>query len=538
MAKKLLAVLLAGTMVFTLAACGGNTAAPATVKEKGLDINLCNYFWNVLVNTQRGYSFNLSHTLAYSLVGLQNMNLACNYPIIFWNTANLIVDSAGIDDEDNDDDEDNVEIEIDNDEDDIDEDEDEDDEEPSAAKETVKRVKKTVDYGKAARAIGKFKLYGINILPPDINNSSYTFTPDVVHNSITYGLRGITRISTDLIKQIIRNRPYSSFEDFMIKNHTNKLQTINLIKSGAFDAVEGIDRTNIMHNYLLSIADQKQRLTLQNMQMLINKDLIPENMAFYKKLFLFNKYLKTCKSGIYYTLNEAAINFISEHFDTDFIEDGTAILQKVWDNLYKKAMEPMRQYLKDNKDEMLKKLNDALFNEVADKYGKGNISKWEMDSISFYYHEHELAAASKDFDDFFTLSEEPDVEYSFPGSDGREVNIYRIHRIIGTVIDKNKLKNSISLLTPTGVVQVKIYKNQYALYDKQISEKDSEGKKHVLEKSWFQRGSMLMIQGIRRGDNFIPRKKKSSIYPVIAKIIDISPIGDLTYQYERTEVNN
>ena len=26
------------------------------------------------------------------------MNLACNYPIIFWNTANLIVDSAGVDD--------------------------------------------------------------------------------------------------------------------------------------------------------------------------------------------------------------------------------------------------------------------------------------------------------------------------------------------------------------------------------------------------------------------------------------------------------
>ena len=29
-----------------------------TVKEKHLDNNLCNYFWNVLVNTQRGYSFN------------------------------------------------------------------------------------------------------------------------------------------------------------------------------------------------------------------------------------------------------------------------------------------------------------------------------------------------------------------------------------------------------------------------------------------------------------------------------------------------
>ena len=38
---------------------------------------------------------NAAHTLGYSLVGLQEMNLAYKYPIIFWNTANLIVDSAG-----------------------------------------------------------------------------------------------------------------------------------------------------------------------------------------------------------------------------------------------------------------------------------------------------------------------------------------------------------------------------------------------------------------------------------------------------------
>lgn len=509
-----------------------------TVKEKKLDERLCNYFWYVLVNTQRGYSFNLSHTLAYSLVGLQNMNLACNYPIIFWNTANLIVDSAGVDDgEDIDQDEivdnEEEEIEIEN-----DEEEDEEDEEVNLTeKETVKRAKKTVDYGKAARAIGKFRSYGINILPPNINTSSFTFTPNVEQNSITYGLRGITRISNDIIKLIMRNRPYSSFNDFMKKNHTNKLQTINLIKSGAFDMIEDKPREEIMHNYLLSIADQKQRLTLQNMQMLINKELIPPEMDFYARLFSFNKFLKANKSGIYYLVNESAINFINEYFDVDLIEDGTSILQKTWDNVYKKAMEPMRQYLKDNKDEMLKALNDALFNEVAQKYGCGNISKWEMDSISFYYHDHELAAAARDFDDFFALPEEAEVEYSFAGANGQDIKVFKLHKIIGTVIDKNKLKNTISLLTPTGVVQVKIYKNQYNLYDKQISEKDSAGKKHVVEKSWFSRGTMLMIQGIRRGDNFIPKKRKQSVYPVISKILEVNEKGELTLQYERAEVD-
>ena len=259
-------------------------------------------------------------------------------------------------------------------------------------------------------------------------------------------------------------------------------------------------------------------------------------MTFYAKLFLFNKFLKTYKFDIYYELNSAAINFISNNFDADLIDNGSLILQKTWDNLYKKAMEPMRIYLKEHKEEMLEKLNSALYNEVAEKYGKGNISKWEMDSISFYSHEHELALAAADYDDFFTLSEEPEIDYSFPGSNGQEVKIYKLHKIIGTVIDKDKMHNIITLLTPTGVVLVKIYKNQFALYDKQLSQKGDDGKKHVIEASWFKRGTKLMIQGIRRGDNFIPKKTKKSFYPVISKIIDVSDNGELTFQYERAEV--
>jgi DNA polymerase-3 subunit alpha len=507
-----------------------------TVKEKNLDINLCNYFWKVLVNTQRGYSFNLSHTLAYSLVGLQNMNLACNYPSIFWNTANLIVDSAGVDEGEDAADIDQDEIIENIEEAENEEDDDEDEEEEVKAKEKVKRAKKTVDYGKIARAIGRFRSYGINILPPNVNTSSFTFTPNVEQNSITYGLRGITRISNDIIKMIMQNRPYTSFNDFMNKNHTTKLPTINLIKSGAFDDVEGIPREEIMENYLNSIADKKQRLTLQNMQMLINKELIPDEMAFYAKLFFFNKFLKTCKDEDNYELNEAAINFISNNFDADIIDDGHFIQQKKWDKIYSKAMEPMRVYLKEHTNEMLAKLNGSLYEDVAVKYGKGSISKWEMESISFYYHNHELESVKSCYDDFFMLPEEPEVEYSFVGSNGQEVKVFNLRKIVGTVIDKNKLKNTISLLTPTGVVQVKIYKNQYALYDKQISQKGEDGKKHVLEKSWFSRGTMLMIQGIRRGDNFIPKKRKNSIFPVITKIISVDG-KHLEFQRERVEVD-
>ena len=101
------------------------------------------------------------------------------------------------------------------------------------------------------------------------------------------------------------------------------------------------------------------------------------------------------------------------------------------------------------------------------------------------------------------------------------------------ILDKKKLKNSITILTKDGVVNVKIYKNQYSLFDKQISEKDSSGKKKVLEKSWFTKGNLLMIQGIRRGNDFVPKKSKTSAYPIISKINEINDDGFLTLQFER-----
>ena len=204
------------------------------------------------------------------------------------------------------------------------------------------------------------------------------------------------------------------------------------------------------------------------------------------------------------------------------------------DNTYKKAMEPMRVYLKEHSTELLDKLNNVLYNEEADKYATGNISKWEMESLSFYYHKHELDYCSTKFDNFFDLPEQPVVERTFTTKDGATINIYQLSLIAGTVIDRNKMKNTITLLTQNGVVNVKIYKNQFAMFDKQISFIDDTGKKKVLERSWFARGTLLMIQGFRRGQDFVPKKYKSSIYPVISKINGVGEFG-LDVQYERVE---
>ena len=514
-------------------------------KEKDLSKAFCNYVWNIEIALSRGYGFNAAHTYSYSMIALQEMNLARFYPIIFWNTANLIVDSGGIQTVEYDEDGEAslvIEAEADADEEEEEEEEEleeweEENEVTEGEKEDKKKSKsKTVDYGKVATAIGRFGNYGIKVSPPDINNSSYTFTPVVERNEILYGLRGITRLSTTTIKDIIEGRPFTSLEDFLERVKVNKIQMSNLIKCGAFDSLMALPRETIMEEYINMIADRKQRVTLQNMQMLINYNLVPEELAFCKKVFLFNKFLKQQKKVEYYELNNAAIDFIANNFSADWLVNGRLISTTVWDNLYQRAMDPMRNYIKAHKDELLGALNYCLYREMYDKYATGSISHWEMEAVSFYSHPHELTESQYLYNDFFKLPEEPEVDYSFIGKDGNEVRVYALKKIIGTVIDKSKMKNTVTLLTPTGVVNVKIYKNQYAGYDKQLSERGADGKKHVKEKSWFSRGTLLMIQGIRRGQDFIPKKRKDSAFPIISKIIEIHNDGTLEFQTERAAI--
>ena len=75
---------------------------------------------------------------------------------------------------------------------------------------------------------------------------------------------------------------------------------------------------------------------------------------------------------------------------------------------------------------------------------------------------------------------------------------------------QNKNKGSVTLLTTDGVVDVKFRREYFALFDKQISARGDDGKKHIVEKSWFNRGSMIIVQGIRADDMFIAKKYASS----------------------------
>ncbi len=511
----------------------------ATVKEKGLSEKLCNYVWNILVATSRGYGFNKSHTLAYSLIALQEMNLAYRYPTMIWNTACLISDSGGAEAAEVEEEEDVYQEEVCYDggfedfaveEDDSEEDEDEDEDGAGAKKK--KKVQKSADYGRIASAIGKIKATGIVVAPPDINNSTFTFSPDVESNTIRYGMSGITRIGEELVRTIMANRPYTSISDFLKKVKVTKPQMVNLIKSGAFDSFG--PREEQMRQYINLVSDTKKRITLQNMKMLIDFGLVPEEYDLQRRVYNFNKYIKKMKlDATYYGLDNIAYAFYDKWFDIDELiqcedtESGFKVKQSVWDNHYQHHMDIIRPWVRANADELLVQVNDKLTADLWSKYCLGSLSKWEMDSVSFYSHEHELARVDTEvygFSQFEDLPEEPEIDRII-SIRGKQVPLFKIRRIIGTVLDRDKSKKTVTLLTTGGVVTVKIYGGAFTIYDKQVSERGADGKKHVIEKSMFSRGNKIIVTGIRREDGFLAKKYKATPFHLIEQIVDVNEDG-------------
>ena len=227
-------------------------------------------------------SFSIIHSLAYSFIGVQTIYLATNWNPIYWNTACLIVNSASLEGEEEDDDDDG------------------------------NTKDKSTDYSKLAKAIGDITSRGIKVSLIDINKSGFSFEPDETNNEILFGLKGVNKIGGPIIDQIIGGRPYTGIIDFMQRCPLNKTQMISLIKSGAFDKIDNNWASQICKNnpryaimaYYISIASEpKKKLTLQNFNGLLEKKLVPNDLMYEQKTFIFNKYLKTKKNKDYYLLN-------------------------------------------------------------------------------------------------------------------------------------------------------------------------------------------------------------------------------------------
>jgi DNA polymerase-3 subunit alpha len=482
-------------------------------KQLGSRTRLLDYVWEVQVMRQAGYSFSVLHTMGYSTIALQEMNLAYKYPTIYWNTACLSVNAGAVNEEDYEDlvEEGIVEIE------------EEDDNKREGGK---------VQYGKVAAAISKFRTdLGVKIELPDVNRAKFGFTPDFDDNVIWFGLKGITRIGDDLIREIIANRPYTSVDNFIDKlNKTgartlvSKDRVIMLIKAGAFDKVEMRPREEIMKDYILKIYDKKTRVTLQNVMSLIKLDLLPESLSFEKKIFNFTKYIRKSKLKEYYVLDEVAQEFYFENnlgLDIENVKRGVEIVIAInaeqWEKIYDKHMEKVRDYIVANQEELLNAYNHKAFEEEWNKYAAGNVLQWELEALNFYHSGHELEGIAKTmFYDITPVDKLPDNEVvGVFDIDGKTFPKYRIRHIIGTVLDKDKLKHTVTLSSPEGIITIKIYRSQFSKYDQVLSTVSDDGAKNLIQDSFFKKGTHLMVTGIKRGDTFVPK---------VYKGIDAKPI--------------
>lgn len=478
------------------------------------------YIWNVVFAASMGYSFSQLHSYSYSIIALQELNLNYFYSRVYWNCACLSIEATGITDEGED------------------------------------RTKtSSTDYGEVAKAIYKMKKYGVEVQPPSANESNLDFTPIEKTNSILFGIGGIAGINQDIANQIITNRPYHSFHEFYQKNcYDGSLITnskiIQLIKAGCFDEFNP-DRVKVMKQYVVLSTEKKDKLTMQNLDSILKlhcplPTALRQPVMFKKYVcsqrFYFGQHPKF-KSKKLYWLDEKAMRYfvpncqpsMQEGVDYWEEEGRMVVVDKSLEKLFKPTMENLKEYI--NTPEFIKEYNKCLYRaKYQDMIEVEDVNKWSFEALSYYSLEHELAHV--DFDrynisHFADLPEEPRfIERSWGKRTWRQ---FELACICGTCISKNDNNHLVTILTPDNeVVNCKFNGGAYAHYKSQLSEVNEDGKKTIIEKPWISRGQLVLICGYRRGDDFVAKKYKNSVFQhTMMKIEKVYEDGSLDIISER-----
>lgn len=234
------------------------------------------YVWKYCIEPQLGYSFSINHTLPYSLVAVQEANLATRWNPLYWQCACLCVNAGNYAD--------------------ALEDEEEGAEESSDEDTEEKKGRKVApNYGKIARAIYNAQSSGVTVDLPDINTAQTDFVPDIEHNTILYSLQAITAVGDDLLEKILQNRPFSSVEDFIQKINPTTVQMIGLLKAGCFDALEKKNRRVLIAQYLQSLAEEnfpeKDKLTATQLKKMIDGRVDFGGHNIQVRLFNYKRYI-------------------------------------------------------------------------------------------------------------------------------------------------------------------------------------------------------------------------------------------------------
>lgn len=492
-------------------------------------------------------SFSQLHSYAYSVIGLQELNVNYFFPPVFWACACLTVESSSTE-----------------------EDEDE--------YEDLERKKKNTgtNYEKMAKAIYRMKDYRINTLPPDINKSDLSFTPLVDESLILFGLGGITKMNRDVVKDIMSGRPYNSFKHFYdyqknllvptgefsedgleICRRTLVTKSIfaTLIKAGCFDSL--CKDKILMLKWLICWENPaKTVLTMANLPKCLELGCtLPKHLV---KVYNFRKYVES--PNFFYRQNEKfktkkdyilegkfARPFFEEHYINDLTEgkdfyyenDMLIVIDKSLDKVLKPELDELISYI--NNPSLVEEYNKKYWQQEYMNLVKcENIPKWSMETISFYPDRHELTGINFEeynISHYKDLPASPVFVEKSSKNGKRTWRQYDLSRICGVVLSRNDNKHFINLLTPDNdVVMVKFNEGQYVYYKKSISETEEFDE----DTNWFKKGTLLMVSGYRKSENdedeFIAKKYKNSIFThSVIKIRNVNSDLSLSLQFERAD---
>jgi len=205
MAQKLAGFSLAEADILRKAMGKKNKAMMASMREKfmagclknGISEQVAQQSFDDMEKFSR-YGFNKSHTTAYAFISYWTAYLKANYPTYFM--ASLLASVQG-------------------------------------------------DLDKVASYIGQCRRMGIEVLPPDINESEASFTP-ASDSRIRFGLAAIKHVGKGVIEGIlaVRKDGFSSFFDMCRRVDGIDRDTLDaLIKAGAFDSLGSSRRGLLMH---------------------------------------------------------------------------------------------------------------------------------------------------------------------------------------------------------------------------------------------------------------------------------------------------
>ena len=456
-------------------------------KKQGTRKQFLDYVWYNCAVPAKNYSFNLAHGVAYTIILIIEMNICRYYGPIYWQTACLSVNSG-----------------------------------------IYGKKFKNPDYNKLDKAMGNGKIKE-KLTNPDINASSKGFVP--FHNHILYGLYPI--VSQDDCTNIIKHRPYQSFDDFLKKTDLSKKKNIKLIKAGAFDSIEPhLNRKQLMQHYVNLAVPPKKRLTMTHVGKMEQSrtPLIPAKFKAEVQAYNFRSLIYGRKKipmnnkikQIYLKNYSKRVDPYAKRGQTSLLDDTPddqgksytndhghfKINIKAFNRWYNHFVQPLKDWLKGR---------DALHAEATNrrkklwkKYCEGNQQSWEMDALGCYIDHHELSLTPIDtiihgiyhqhIANYSKLPKQASVvSHSHYGR--RSFPIFKHQFIYGTVIGKNPNKALVYILTPHGIANVRVGKWRYPTYNKKITTKIN-GKRAMKKGSWFDRGTKLLCLGFKRGDNF------------------------------------